>query len=66
MYLIIRIQRLEGLLLDELFHRFHIQLFYPVVEVPQPQDHTARTEHKVHSVGRTSPILASVLLTGAP
>lgn len=46
-YLIMRVQLFEGLLFDELFHCFHIQLFYPVVEVPQPQDHTVRTEHKV-------------------
>lgn len=49
-YLVIRIQGLKGLLFDELFHFFHIQLFYSVVEVPQPQDHTARTEHKGHRV----------------
>ena len=47
-YLVIRIQRLKGLLFDEFFHFFHIRIFYPVVEVPQPQDHTAGTEHKGH------------------
>lgn len=50
LYLIICIEGLKGLLFDELFHFFHIQLFYPVVEVPQPQDHTVRTEHKGHRV----------------
>lgn len=45
-YLIVRIQGLEGLLFHELFHLSHIQLFYSVVEVPQPQDHTVRAEHR--------------------
>lgn len=52
MYLIIRIQGLKVLLLDEVLHCLHVQLFYPVVEVPQPQDHTVRTEHKGHRLGR--------------
>lgn len=46
LYLIICIQGLKGLLFDERFHLFHIQLFYSVVEIPQPQDHTVRTEYK--------------------
>lgn len=46
LYLIICIQGLKGLLFNERFHLFHIQLFYSVVEIPQPQDHTVRTEHK--------------------
>lgn len=47
LYLVVRIQGVEGLLFHELFHLFHIQLFYSVVEVPQPQDHTVRAEHGV-------------------
>lgn len=50
LYLIICIQGLKGFLFDEFFHFFHIQDFYPVVEVPKPQDHTVRTEHKGNRV----------------
>jgi hypothetical protein len=66
-YLVVRIQGLEGLLFHELFHLSHIQLFYPVVEVSQPQDHTVRAEHRGNRVQEgLSPSLSRTHWTEAP
>lgn len=46
LYLVMLIKSLKILLFNVHLHRFHLQLLYPVVEVPKPQDDTVRTAHK--------------------
>lgn len=43
-YLIIRVQFFKVLLADELLHNVYIQVTDPVVEVPDPYDHTGGDE----------------------